>query len=499
MVAAPQEKTDRPDSPKVFKLTGKKPVSPIAFSADGKAVFWAEGNEVINVWKPQTGKNARRAWGKLAALSPDGKRIVVVAPDRKAYLLFDADAGSVLHEFAADPDQLLLPECQAAFSPDGKVLALAQFKGTDLWDLTTGKKLRRISGGSVGRLGFSPDGRRLAISIDMGLTLIDLTTGKGQRLFANPFPGTGAREAYCPPFVFLPDGTTLLSGTDPETVISARQNKVRCWDVATGKERPGWPFKEFGVITALVLSPDGKSLAMGRPDGGVWLWETATGTVRARLKEHAKSVYALAFSPDGTALASAGADGAVVACDPWGGAWPKAAWKDLSRDQRDALWSSLRDADAGKAFPALGTLAAAPEEAAAFLGEQLRSIRLPDPARMARLLAQLDDESFAVREKASRQLEQLGDLAEPAMREALKKTESAEVRKRLRGILEKLEGPGTGDRLRVSRAAEVLERLGSPAARKALEALARDAEWPYLKLQAKDALTRLDRRAARKP
>jgi hypothetical protein len=179
-----------------------------------------------------------------------------------------------------------------------------------------------------------------------------------------------------------------------------------------------------------------------------------------------------------------------------GRAQSKAVWKDLSRQRREAIWADLANADAEKGLPIMGTLIGAPEEATAFLSDHLRAVRLPQPAQVARLVSLLDDETFAVREKASLQLEHVADLIEAPLRDALKKTESAETRKRLRDILEKVDGPGV-ERLRVSRAVEVLERLGTPAARKALEALARDAEWPFLKQQAKDAVARLDRRSAK--
>jgi eukaryotic-like serine/threonine-protein kinase len=52
-------------------------------------------------------------------------------------------------------------------------------------------------------------------------------------------------------------------------------NTVRLWDVVTGQERislkcpngPEWPFVSF--------SPDGKTLAAGKPDGTVQLWHAA--------------------------------------------------------------------------------------------------------------------------------------------------------------------------------------------------------------------------------
>ena len=57
--------------------------------------------------------------------------------------------------------------------------------------------------------------------------------------------------------------------------------------------------------------------------------------------------------------------------------------------------------------------------------------------RIARLIQELDDDDFAVREKATAELETQGP-ALPALREALERSPSAEVRHRAARILAKL-------------------------------------------------------------
>jgi hypothetical protein len=507
-----------PESPFVHKRPGARPLCPVVFAADGQTVIWGEHDAAIYFWEPRTGKVVRKDWGWFVALSPDGKTMVVVAEDRKAYLLLNAVSGKVLQRFAADGGRLLLPDRAAAFTPDGTILALAQVKGIDVWDLATGKKLRRIEGGQVGQFGFSPDGRRLAIARDPSLLLIDLSTGERQFLIPPYLHATNIGAAYCPPFAFSLDGATLAAGLHLFWTGTDRPNRVRFFDVTTGEELAGWPLPNLILISALALSPDGKTLAMGRTDGEVWLWETAAGAVRARLREHTNGVGALAFSPDGASMASVGSYSLLVVCDVTGRAQAKGEWHDLSRRQREAVWEALGGPDPEKAFAAMGSLASAPDEASAFLQERLAALHSPDKALLARLVADLDDDRFAVREEAGRRLEQLGALAEPALRRALTATTSAEVRQRLTALLKKWEGRGGGERLRVSRSIEVLERLARPrarfsldanrgldreevldrlrcpSARSCLEALAREAEWPTLRREARDALDRLSRR-----
>ncbi len=57
--------------------------------------------------------------------------------------------------------------------------------------------------------------------------------------------------------------------------------------------------------------------------------------------------------------------------------------------------------------------------------------------RFAKLIADLDDSNYPVRDKATRELAKLRDLAIPALRKALEKPVSLEVRVRIEQLLEK--------------------------------------------------------------
>jgi hypothetical protein len=106
---------------------------------------------------------------------------------------------------------------------------------------------------------------------------------------------------------------------------------------------------------------------------------------------------------------------------------------------------------------------------------------------MAELLRDLDSETFEVRERAEKQLEQAGAAAEAVLRQALEGKPSAETRRRVSGLLEKL----GGETLRRGRALEVLEWLGEE---KALRDLAGGAPGASLTDEAQASLKRLSRR-----
>ena len=88
-------------------------------------------------------------------------------------------------------------------------------------------------------------------------------------------------------------------------------------------------------------------------------------------------------------------------------------------------------------------------------------------------------------------------VAEPALRKVLTGKPSLEARRRAEALLEKLRGPVTSpEHLRALRVVEVLEHVGTPAAREVLTILANGAPGARPTRAAKAALARLARESA---
>jgi hypothetical protein len=102
---------------------------------------------------------------------------------------------------------------------------------------------------------------------------------------------------------------------------------------------------------------------------------------------------------------------------------------------------------------------------------------------------------FPVRSAATKELEDLGDLAAGALRQVLTKNSSVELTRRAEALLSKLRGPLTrGELLRALRVAAILEDIASPEARKMLEGLAQGTPEARLTQEARAALQRLGKR-----
>jgi hypothetical protein len=137
-------------------------------------------------------------------------------------------------------------------------------------------------------------------------------------------------------------------------------------------------------------------------------------------------------------------------------------------------------------------LMTAPSETVAHLRQHIQPVPGPDAKRLTSLIADLDSETFVTRDMGMKELTKIGDLAGPALREALEKSPSAEVRRRIEQLLGKLENIGaSGERLRQARAVEVLERIGTSEAREMLGKLAEGAPGAWLTREAKASFERL--------
>jgi hypothetical protein len=107
-----------------------------------------------------------------------------------------------------------------------------------------------------------------------------------------------------------------------------------------------------------------------------------------------------------------------------------------------------------------------------------------------RLLCDLDADDFDTRQRAASELAKVAEQAEPLLRKALKESPSAEAKRRIEEALAGL-GALTTEQLRGLRAVEVLERIGTPEARKLLEEVAGGAKEARLTREARAALERL--------
>ena len=234
--------------------------------------------------------DARRAFGQALAARPgDGEATQAI--ERLKALTWSESRFLPGSAFAA------------AFSPDGKTLAVGRFDKTiDLWTVESGKLGRALTGhaGPVSCVAFSADGKLLASgAADGKVKLWDVSKGAATATLSGHGAPIGA-------IAFSPDGARLASAGDDKT--------VRVWEVATGKELLAYS-GHAGAVSSVAFSPDGLQLASTGADKSIKIWDAERGEERRALAGHAAAVSQVVFSPDGKRLASAGGDKTVKLWD----------------------------------------------------------------------------------------------------------------------------------------------------------------------------------------
>ena len=279
-----------------------------------------------------------------------------------------------------------------AFSPDGKYVATASL----MTFLDVGGRIQiEIVGDRI-----LVRGKNNVIDEGQGKVAVKpLVFGALQDWVSEQVRGKieGATLAFSPDGHYLATsrGSDIHMGgkilDDPEEIAWA--DRLRLREIASGREV--LPFPKTFQPTVLAFSPDRRTLATGMKDGGVFLCDLAPANMEA-------------------------------------------ARNDFGRADFDRLWDALGSEDASAAYRALWQLRTIGAKAFPLLEEHLRPTPADDPT-LLRLLANLDAETFAVREAAFKELERRGADAEPALCRALPEASSPALRAR---ILELLNAPG---------------------------------------------------------
>jgi WD40 repeat protein len=471
-------------------------------SQDGKVIEWdlARGEEVRQFELPDE-ENAQRVGmpvQSVRASSADGKYLLTAAANLGQLALRDAGTGRVLCEFTGGQGNPL--GTSAALSPDGTLLAIvsqdrsAGTPGVALWETGSGRLRSRWKldqQQQLRALAFAPDGKTLAVasSSQRGagpseIHLWEVLTGKERSSIKGP-----TMDAWS--LAFSPDGKLLAAG--------GIRGSVGLYD-AKGREAGQFVTGMKGPFPLLLFSPDGRTLAVGQ--GGqpndqarVQLWEVASASLRCEWTGHRGTISALAFSPDGKLLASGSGDTTILVHDATGlRTAPTVSSAPLSEEDLQQLWASLDAHDGQAAHKILLQLSADPKAAITYLGKQLLAAqpKAPTPSQIARLIADLDSEEYAVREKATAELAASGKAAEKALRKLLAGDPAPEARRRAQELIERLETPGPSPaELRAIRAVELLEWLGTLDARAVLGTLAKERHESVAGEEAQGALDRL--------
>lgn len=106
-------------------------------------------------------------------------------------------------------------------------------------------------------------------------------------------------------------------------------------------------------------------------------------------------------------------------------------------ERLQGLWNDLASDNESTASRALLLLTSSPKETIDLLRQHLRPVKV-DPAQVARLVADLDNAKFPMREAAMKELEYLGKFGKPLLEKHLIDSTSPEVKRRLEELLARI-------------------------------------------------------------
>jgi WD40 repeat protein/predicted Ser/Thr protein kinase len=347
----------------VFDATSGKPVAQwqghrdeggaLTFSPDGMRLASAGDDRTARLRDAATGALLATCRGHISkimgvAFRPDGARLVTTSADGTVRQWNAVTGREVEPPYDRHSDEV----GAAVYSPDGQWVASA---GSDrtirVWRATGQQDVAILHGhtGSVTGVAFAPDGRRLAsLSIDRFFGLAGNATARVWDVDPRAtMPVLRGHTSYVYPVAYSPDPPgagwiasggwdstvrlwdartgeacadldngdlvkTLAFSPDGSRLVSARQDRLQVWEVATGRRLDELQVPAPDVL-AVAFRPDGATLAALDSSGGATVFNAATGIVVARLRLNAgHDTKALAYSPNGRWLAGAGADQTTV-------------------------------------------------------------------------------------------------------------------------------------------------------------------------------------------
>ena len=248
--------------------TKEKNIWRLTFSPDGRFLATASGDinsNSVKVWNAENGTEALSLKGHEARVraigySPDGKLIATGSRDG-TIRIWNAENGTESKKFDNQMDGKPLESQDLQFTPDGKRLIVANERGANIWDVSTGKRLIEIDEHTPNlAVAVSPDGSRFALGpVNSSIAIYD--SGTGKKLSEIKQPNSKVND-----LAFSPDGKLLASAGSDRT--------VRFFE--TEKEAEVQNLRvHFADAWGVAFSPDGKFIATSGTDFNTYLFDSA--------------------------------------------------------------------------------------------------------------------------------------------------------------------------------------------------------------------------------
>lgn len=456
----------------------------MALSNDETRLAASSADKSVTIWNTKTHKQIVRikqpnVFNKIAtAFSRDGS--FLACGGRANVTLWDTDSGEPRGELKGQRERI----SDLKFSRDGRWLIAGDGAGNlFLWDAKTHKLIRRIEAHreQIWAIDVSWDGSLVVTgSFDKTVALWNVDTGK---LLLRRADHRGLVRAVR----FSPDGLRVASSGDEQQIV--------LWETATGNVIR--QFKPDQSATSLDFCNGGRVLVSGHYHDRLHFWDIASGK-RFHTLRTGSATFGVIASRDDRSVFSAGTDSSALRweLDPVLKALPAIESSDIADEPFEELWRTLLSPDSAQANLAAWRLVGAGKATVSFLRDRISlTAAKVDAANIRRLIGELDDDQFPVREAAMASLRDAPPAAIPLLEQELQFASSEETIYRIKMLLRRLRGELSllglsPESIRSIRAVQVLAQINTP---ESIEFLRKIADRPGDKpdsRQARQALLR---------
>lgn len=325
-----------------FAAESGQQVVALDFSPDEQWLAGVGSDDITRLWS-LSGRSAGQQWACFAGhthdplsvrFAPDGKLLATAGMDKTVHL-WD------LNELKPDPDCAYVPwrslvgnfntVFDVRFSPDGRTVATAGADTTiRLWDVTTGKVVLSLIGHTapVEQIAFLTDGEELASVSWDGSTRIWDTAGQpdvlesGSLMRGSRCLATATRDGRSIVWDSTTgevhrqgrfDGANMIALDEACTVVALGylNGDIATYDVESGQVIHRWQ-SHGGAMTALAISPDGRTVATAGDDGYASIWNSRTGELLGKTDELDYYIESESYSPDGRFLLVGDQSGEII-------------------------------------------------------------------------------------------------------------------------------------------------------------------------------------------